>query len=151
MLQPTGAALTAFQGSRLSRRPRRLSFVRGRSPQRRSWIVQYRRMRQILAVCIGDGSAASCRRRWRTLPPEYQRCVRCSDVWRALQCLPAATHHLVGKETGETAHIERLNNTLRQRLSRPVRKTRSFSKKEYMLNLHFTPFAYFSNVDCQSP
>jgi IS1 family transposase len=36
----------------------------------------------------------------------------------------------VGKETGETAHIERLNNTWRQRLSRLVRQTLSFSKKE---------------------
>jgi IS1 family transposase len=35
----------------------------------------------------------------------------------------------VGKETGLTAYIERLNNTLRQRISRLVRKTLSFSKK----------------------
>jgi IS1 family transposase len=107
-------------------------------------------MRQILAVFIGDGSAASCRRLWRKLPPAYQRCVSCSDFWRAFQCLPAATHHLVGKETGKTAHIERLHNTLRQCLSRLVRKTLSFSKKEDMLNLHFKLFAYFYNVDGQS-
>jgi len=107
-------------------------------------------MRQILAVCIGDSSVASCRRPWRTLPPDYQRCVSCSDFWRAFQCLPAATHHLVGKETGETAHIERRNNTLRPRLSRLVRKTLSFSKGEDMLNLHFKLFAYFYNLDCQS-
>jgi insertion element IS1 protein InsB len=84
---------------------------------------------------------------WRKLPPDYQRCVSCSDFWRAFQCLPAATHHLVGKETGETAHIERRNNTLRQRLSRLVHKTLSFAKKEDMLNLHFKLFAYCSNVD----
>jgi len=34
----------------------------------------------------------------------------------------------VGKETGETAHIERWNNTLRQQLARFLRKTLSFSK-----------------------
>jgi len=49
----------------------------------------------------------------------------------------------VGKETGETAHVERLNNTVRQRLSRLVRRTLSFSKKEYMLNLHFKLFAFY--------
>jgi len=35
----------------------------------------------------------------------------------------------VGKETGQTNHIERFNNTVRQRVSRLVRKTLSFSKK----------------------
>jgi insertion element IS1 protein InsB len=35
----------------------------------------------------------------------------------------------VGKETGLTSYIERLNNTFRQRIARLVRKTLSFSKK----------------------
>ncbi len=41
-------------------------------------------------------------------------------------------HHAVGKETGQTAHTERWNNTLRlrQRLGRFVRKTLSFSKSD---------------------
>lgn len=34
----------------------------------------------------------------------------------------------MGKETGLTSYIERFNNTLRQRVSRLVRKTLSFSK-----------------------
>ncbi|MEP0872528.1 IS1 family transposase, partial [Trichocoleus desertorum AS-A10] len=38
-------------------------------------------------------------------------------------------HRAVGKETGLTSYIERFNNTLRQRISRLVRKTLSFSKK----------------------
>ena len=37
------------------------------------------------------------------------------------------------KGRGETNHIERFNNTLRQRVSRLVRKTLSFSKKEINL------------------
>ena len=36
-------------------------------------------------------------------------------------------------ETGETAHVERWKNTLRQRLARFVRMTLSFSKSEIML------------------
>jgi insertion element IS1 protein InsB len=35
----------------------------------------------------------------------------------------------VGKESGKTSYIEGLNNTLRQRISRLVRKSLSFSKK----------------------
>lgn len=38
-------------------------------------------------------------------------------------------HKSVDKESGLTSYIERLNNTLRQRISRLVRKTLSFSKK----------------------
>ena len=55
---------------------------------------------------------------------------------------------LVGKETGATAYVERLNNTLRQRISRLVRKTLSFSKKKYRLNLHFKLFAVHYNLEC---
>jgi transposase len=49
--------------------------------------------------------------------------------------LPPRTHHPVGKEmgkeTGETNHVERSNNTLRQRLGCLVRKTLSFSTSRY--------------------
>jgi IS1 family transposase len=38
------------------------------------------------------------------------------------------TNRAVGKATGKTSYIERFNNTLRQRVSRLVRKTLSFSK-----------------------
>ena len=36
----------------------------------------------------------------------------------------------MGQESGETAHVERWNNTFRQRLARVVRKTLSFSKSD---------------------
>jgi len=46
--------------------------------------------------------------------------------------IPEEQHTAVGKETGETAHVERWNNTLRQRLARFVRMTLSFSKSATM-------------------
>ena len=46
----------------------------------------------------------------------------------------------VGKETGKTSYIERFNNTLRQRVSRLVRKTLSFSKS---LENHIGAIWYF--------
>jgi IS1 family transposase len=53
-----------------------------------------------------------------------------TDYWEAYQTvLPSKRHRAVGKESGLTSHIERFNNTLRQRVSRLVRKTLSFSKK----------------------
>lgn len=69
-----------------------------------------------------------------------------SDFWKSYNCIPASTHQKVGKETDKTAHIERLNNTIRQRFSRFVRKTLSFSKKEYMINLHFKLWAFQYNI-----
>jgi insertion element IS1 protein InsB len=47
--------------------------------------------------------------------------------------LPSKRHRITEKGSGETNHIERLNNTLRQRVSRLVRKTLAFSKKEINL------------------
>ncbi len=43
-----------------------------------------------------------------------------------------AAYAAVGKEMGETAHVERWNNTLRQRLARFVRMTVTFSKSVLM-------------------
>jgi IS1 family transposase len=59
-----------------------------------------------------------------------QRAVCYSDFLDAYACvLPSKRHRPVGKDSGQTSRIERLNNTLRQRISRLVRKPLSFSKK----------------------
>lgn len=56
------------------------------------------------------------------------------------QCYARKRHRAVGKETGKTTYIERFNNTLRQRVSRLVRKTLSFSKS---LENHIGAIWYF--------
>ena len=43
--------------------------------------------------------------------------------------IPAAQHKAITKHGRKTNHIERFNNTLRQRVSRLVRDTLAFSKK----------------------
>jgi len=65
------------------------------------------------------------------LPPEYrQRAVCYTDFLQAYaSVLPSKRHKAVDKASGRTSLIERLNNTIRQRCSRLVRKTLSFSKK----------------------
>src|SRR6266699_401737 len=66
--------------------------------------------------------------------PEAYRAGHCyTDFWAAYQAvIPEEQQTAVGKETDETAHVERWNNTLRQRLSRFVRETLSFSKSLLM-------------------
>ena len=68
---------------------------------------------------------------WDSLLPVYRQCaVSYTDFWKAYDVIfPKKRHKSVGKETGLTNRIERFNCTMRQRVSRLVRKTLSFSKK----------------------
>jgi insertion element IS1 protein InsB len=67
-------------------------------------------------------------------PPVYCAGHYYTDFWQAYQAMiPEEQHTTVGKETGETTHVERWNNTLRQRLARFVRQTLPFSKS---LSMH---------------
>ncbi len=93
------------------------------------WVAICRDTREVIAYACGDRSEATCRVLWERIPPAYRKATCYSDFWKAYQLVvPSEQHHAVGKETGETAHIERWNNTLRQHLARFVRKTLSFSK-----------------------
>ena len=66
----------------------------------------------------------------RIAKSDYRQCaVAYTDFWSAYGAVfPSQRHQAVGKETDLTSYIERFNNTLRQRVSRLVRKTLSFSK-----------------------
>jgi IS1 family transposase len=68
----------------------------------------------------------------------------CCLLYRFLGCkclyFSKQRHQPVGKDSGKTNHIERFNNTWRQRVSRSVRKTLSFSKK---LENHIGAIWYF--------
>ena len=107
------------------------SFVLKKDHPRWLWAALCRRTRQIIAFVIGDRSKATCHRLWMAIPDGYKQCQTYSDFNTTYQhVFPEASHHCVGKETGETAHRERWNNTLRQRMSRYVRQTFSFSKSD---------------------
>jgi IS1 family transposase len=67
-------------------------------------------------------------------PSVYRQGHCFTDFWATYAAvIPEEQHTAVGKETGETAHVERWDNTLRQRLARFVRMTLSFSKSVVML------------------
>ena len=109
------------------------SFVLKKSNQAWIWIALCRKTRQVVGYAIGDRSEATCRRLWRAIPQLYRTGTCYSDFWAAYAAvIPEDQHEAGGKETGETAHVERWNNTLRQRLARFVRKTLSFSKSIVM-------------------
>ena len=127
------------------------SFVYSKDIQRWVWIALCRRTRQVVAFFVGDRSEASCRQLWNRLPEAYRHCRTFSDFWDAYpKVFVTGKHHSVGKESGETNHVERWNNTLRQRLARFVRKTLSFSKSDFYHELVLRLFLIRYNSECVS-
>jgi insertion element IS1 protein InsB len=100
-----------------------------------------------VAYFIGDRSEASWRRLWERVPETYRGGYFYSDFWKAYrEVIPEERHEAVGKESGQTAHIERWNNTLRQRLSRLVRQSLSFSKSDRMHEICLRLFLHRYNL-----
>ena len=112
------------------------------------WIALCRKTRQVVARAIGDRSEKTCRELWNNIPEEYRQGHCFSDFWSVYQTvIPESQLTQVGKETGETPHVERWNCTLRQRLARFVRKTLSFSKSMLMHTICLDLFLYCYNMD----
>jgi IS1 family transposase len=118
------------------------SFVGNKLNKQWVWLALDRESREIVGVYSGDRDREGAQRLWNSLPGVYRQCaVSYTDFWEAYNTVfPAMRYQPVGKETGQTNHIERFNCTLRQRVSRLVRKTLSFSKK---LQNHMGAIWYF--------
>ena len=109
------------------------SFVYEKWNKRWRWTVMCRRTRQMIAFVIGDRSEAACSKLWELIPPAYQGCQSYTDFWEPDQLVfPEKAHECAGKGSGQTNHMERWYNTLRQSSVRFVRKTLSFSKSDTM-------------------
>ncbi|MFN8457329.1 MAG: hypothetical protein U0401_22175 [Anaerolineae bacterium] len=55
-------------------------------------------------------------RLWNKIPDSYKHCHTYNDFWGVYQkVFSSQTHQAVGKETGQTAHMERWYNTLHAR------------------------------------
>lgn len=118
------------------------SFVGHKGNKRWIWLALDIKTREIVGVYVGDRSRDGAQGLWNTLPGVYRQCaVSYTDFWSADdEVFPSKRHHSAGKDSGKTSLIERFNCTLRQRVSRLVRKTLSFSKK---LENHISAIWYF--------
>ncbi|WNN91697.1 IS1 family transposase [Gloeocapsopsis dulcis] len=118
------------------------SFVDHKGNKQWVWLALDADTREIVGVYIGTRDETAARQLWNSLPPVYRQCaVAYTDFWAAYAAvLPNKRHRAVGKETGKTSYVERFNNTLRQRVSRLVRKTLSFSRS---LENHIGAIWYF--------
>jgi insertion element IS1 protein InsB len=118
------------------------SFVQKKANRQWVWIGMDATTRQILAFHVGDRSCDSAKELGAKIPVVYREQATChTDQDEAdTGVMPAERHRAIRKKARNTHHVERFNNTLRQRVSRLVRKTLPFSKK---LANHIGAIKYF--------
>ena len=118
------------------------SFVQKKANKQWVWIAMDAKTRQIIAFHVGDRSGESGKALWANIPIVYREQATFHtdryDVYKGV--IPVEQHRAITKKARKTNHIERFNNTLRQRVSRLVRETLSFSKK--LVN-HIGAIKYF--------
>jgi insertion element IS1 protein InsB len=118
------------------------SFVGKKANRHWVWIAMDASTRQVIAFHVGDRSGQSAHALWEKIPAVYQeRALFYTDHYAVYTgIIPAAQHRPISKLARKTNHVERFNCTLRQRVSRLVRATLSFSKK---LRPHIGAIRYF--------
>jgi len=115
------------------------SFVGSKENKQWIWMAMDARSRQIIAFHVGDRSGESARELWESIPKNYRdKATFYTDDWQAYKGVIPKKRHRVVK--GKALPIERFNCTMRQRISRLVRKALSFSKK---IENHIGAIKYF--------
>jgi insertion element IS1 protein InsB len=99
------------------------SFVYEKQRKRWVWLALCRRTRQVvayaIAYAIGNRGEETCRKLWERIPESYRKGSFYSDFWESYQkVFPKDRHRALGKESGQTNHVERWNCALRQRVGR---------------------------------
>lgn len=118
------------------------SFVGSKANRQWIWVAIDTQTKQVIAFHVGDNSQESARKLWENIPVTYRENATFStDLWDAYnKVIPTNQHIPCPKGSGLTNTIERFNFTLRQRVSRLVRQSLSFSKN---LDNHIGAIKYF--------
>ena len=100
------------------------SFVHDKQNPVWVWLALERETRRIVGFALGDRTTRTCRALWKSLPAAYRDTAHfyTDDLDVYTKVLPPDRHTTTAQELGATAHIERLNNTLRQRAPNLVRR-----------------------------
>ena len=101
-----------------------------------------------MAYALGSRGTKTCCLLWQRIPANYKNSLCYSDFWKAYQAVLPPDQHYASERQGKTNHIERFNNTLRQRLARLVRRTLSFSKINTMHEATIKLFLHQYNTQC---
>ena len=118
------------------------TFVQNKANKQWLWLALNPVNRQIVAFHVGSRSSVDALLFYEKIPDIFkEKTGFFSDYWQAyVDVFKDNNHFGVGKDSGLTAYIERFNGTLRQRASRLVRKSLSFSKS---LENHIGAIKYF--------
>lgn len=118
------------------------SFVGCKANKQWVWIAIEVESKQVIAFYVGDRSRKSADKLWQRIPLIYRQYATFdTDDWQAYKgMIPKRQYQVCAKGSGKTNIIERFNCTLRQRVSRLVRETLSFSKS---LSNHIGAIKYF--------
>ena len=106
-------------------------FVQKKADKQWIWIAKDAKTRRVMAVHVGDRSRKSAKQLWAKIPLAYrQHATFYTDQYVVYEgVMPVAQHRASTKPARRTNHLERFNNTRRQRVSRLVREALSFCKK----------------------
>jgi insertion element IS1 protein InsB len=118
------------------------SFVSKKANRQWVWLALDATTRQVIAFHVEDRGQESAEPLWANLLATYlEQAMFYADQYAVYKgVIPPAQHRAVSKLAPKTNHGERFNCTLRQRVSRLVRGTLSFSKK---LSHHIGAILYF--------
>ena len=93
------------------------SFVQNKGNKQWIWLVMNTANRQIIACHVGGRGQQDARKLFDQIPELFKtNAVFFTDFWNGYHVLDSEKHRASGKEKGYTNHIERFNNTLRQRV-----------------------------------
>lgn len=106
------------------------SFVKKKAHKPWIWSAMDATSRQVSAFHVGDRRRRSATRLWAKIPAAYRQHATFYTEQYVVYAgvIPAAQHRAISKLARNTHHLERFNNTRRQRVSRLVREALSFSK-----------------------
>lgn len=123
------------------------SFVGKKKRKRWIWVVYDPVNRLVITYYIGKRGKKAARKLWKKIPVLLRSCMFETDDWEAYRSIVPKAQHKVGKDL--TYYIEGFNATVRARVSRLVRRTLSFSKKDKWHHLAIGWFFWQFNLEQQ--
>ncbi len=108
------------------------TFVRNKKNKCRIWLAKDAETKEIAGAHVGSRDREGARELRNPTPGVHRQCaVIHTDVRKSYdEVLPRNRHRPAGRETGKTDNTESSDCRMRQRISRPVRETLSFSGKK---------------------
>lgn len=125
------------------------SFVRSKKRKRWIWVVYAPKYKLVIAQHIGGRGKRAALKLWKKVPDELKTSYFETDAHEAYKTIIPPQQHKVGKHL--TYFIEGFNATIRARVSRLVRKSLSFSKKDIWHNLAIAWFFWQLNLERLQP